>query len=1795
MKSVQEVTQELCQLWGVEKLVLRAECYEQRNGNKAFRNFKTYKGRPCFLPESKTIALADFFLDTLKAGEFYELNLEVCDEVLREQHHNPYLLAIDLTNQPPKCIEEPAKYHVEEIARSYLSEWGASRENSIGSMKRIVAETNHGPETFIYELIQNADDFPGENVGEVELVFRLHDQHMAVLHNGQPFTESNVYSICTSGMSDKEADTSKIGYKGLGFKSIFKDSNLAWIKSGSFSFRFDQKFIASQYPEERPWQVIPLWTNPETDLPPNMKKGAADQSPVAIYMRPRQGKEKLKAYEQVFGDVFNEERLLLFLRNIKRIDFKGFNSNHFFIERSSPNWTIGASDMIVPPEEEVLKLNQAIEARDSRVPIKYRNIQGTRIQYATKKSGDKILKTEKAKLFVFLPTSIDLGLPFLINGDFIPDAPRQRLISEIKWNEYILKCAGRYFPDWLGKLFKEYGDLRMYGEIVPSLHELKKENKHGKEVLDFIEAFEAGMQEGLNRFPCLPDREGVLKILGELVLDSTGIFKHIPLDFLPFFEKTGVLVHQEISSFKGVESIFETLPNQHIQRDDLKKLFVQPDFQSWLLNLENNSNFSRFLASKQWLSSFDDFQIFLNQKGTLSSKGELYKTFEDDLPLLKWTKCCCLHPDVYAKLQSYILPFMEYKPFDFIQKEILGREIEGLDISPENNLSFWTYINKHLSHLSENDQRRLKSFPVICSDGSSKPFESGDWFFPRSEVEKIADGMILPPNSIFIASEIYFKENGGLLSFWQRMGMMDYLYKDSHVLYQVYLNKTALIHDHYLHAEIVDREKMVSANVDLWVELGLFFDCLPSGSHSIFAINASKIPVLTTSERFEAISDCYLSHSYTGDEILEQLAEENEGLEVAFIDSIYLRNNSRSKLQWKILFENAGVKINEKQFIDTLIAGAKDIPDEDLIARTQFIFKNRGLVNWKEGIPGLRVVDKGGYARDPQDLFLDQTYKKLDQNSIIPSVQLSEVVSKEYLTGFNGMESAWADFFKNLGVKVLDNRETLLDLKLDRFIERMNTREVADSIHLANELAAVDPGLLEVHSSRLVELPLLTQSEGVFSEAKNLYFPSAYNPTVDFWMVFEPANPEIFISDSYLGAPSDVGGRIFSLLKILGVSEKWKVVNLGDMARQDVPPDLNAYFEAIDQSELIPAKYFNFRQTQHGIFQFTLVQNQHLLLDYRASESFWKSVDQQELTVLLTRSQYWVFNKASQFEVFSAFEWFIKQNPCIPCLDGQCHLASEVHSWSLKPLLEDSLLFSIVDFRIWYTDESETQNLESLLGIRTKLTLRQCIQRVNKLRDDQKLKEEKIWEMLEQFYRLAPDDPEWNNRDCPLEELPSQSGEWTKVKDIRIISDDFELGLLNSPWFVREGLEFLSEPLHFQKIGRKDFRVDLIDKKPSPEVVVRLKDRLRYVSNLVKREDWEEGYDYLQAKIASFKFFQVSKINLALEEELKPAIAKSGSSFYREGDNLYHVGNWDGLRARALFSFIYENVVLPFSPKISEELFVNLMIWELQEVELHFKEQNIGLLVPPPDEVEDEEQEEQVGLPNPTDPVKQPYIYANQGTGGVGIRINGPDGLKVGRFTPEEYEYLEKLFGGKIPQSVKEAANIAACVSALVYFKKQGFDISAAEENFKNADFSKYQALIQPVIELASGNKYTVMCRSAKGGILFLDSYPWKQLFEPDVWLFVKTGNGDDAFRLIKTPEQVIKDGKADYRVFRLDAGAGIDGINRIMDTASSAKSLHMMLRMHKGTEYDSIFDEIFEMERQEMDAPGYNHGGNEI
>ena len=82
-----------------------------------------------------------------------------------------------------------------------------------GSLKRLVAIWTD-PSHALVELLQNADDAGADTV---EYVFL--EEGVILRHNGHPFTEREIWGVCSIDDSTKDPET-HTGFMGIGFKAV---------------------------------------------------------------------------------------------------------------------------------------------------------------------------------------------------------------------------------------------------------------------------------------------------------------------------------------------------------------------------------------------------------------------------------------------------------------------------------------------------------------------------------------------------------------------------------------------------------------------------------------------------------------------------------------------------------------------------------------------------------------------------------------------------------------------------------------------------------------------------------------------------------------------------------------------------------------------------------------------------------------------------------------------------------------------------------------------------------------------------------------------------------------------------------------------------------------------------------------------------------------------------------------------------------------------------------------------------------------------------------------------------------------------------------------------------------------------------------------------------------------------------------------------------------------------------------------------------------------------------------------
>jgi hypothetical protein len=214
-----------------------------------------------------------------------------------------------------------AKEHINQIQEGWTS---SNSRNVKTTAKAIDAIINaiFGDAAYIgYELLQNADDAGFLSSEGVDVKYYLLDKHLVIQHNGSHFNFDNVEALCDYGSSDKAKESSdKIGYKGIGFKSVFNIADKVWILSKEYTFRFDK----AHWEKENipmPWQIVPIYTE-GFEIPSEISHYSnSDKVTFILELKQELWTEKEhKILMNSIAKALGNEQNLLFLRHVTNFE-----------------------------------------------------------------------------------------------------------------------------------------------------------------------------------------------------------------------------------------------------------------------------------------------------------------------------------------------------------------------------------------------------------------------------------------------------------------------------------------------------------------------------------------------------------------------------------------------------------------------------------------------------------------------------------------------------------------------------------------------------------------------------------------------------------------------------------------------------------------------------------------------------------------------------------------------------------------------------------------------------------------------------------------------------------------------------------------------------------------------------------------------------------------------------------------------------------------------------------------------------------------------------------------------------------------------------------------------------------------------------------------------------------------------------------------------------------------------------------------------------------------------------------
>lgn len=1037
MKESKEIEIELREFWNIKELNFLAK-FEISNSNKtSFRNIRTIDGRSIKYPNGNNISIPVNH-GNYQEGIDYQINTFVAPDERRKQVNFEYLLYLDTKKHLPKELFLRPIEHIRKISKEYESPVGIAREAMSGMVSRLSIETSKKPETFIFELLQNADDYPDKESREVSILFKIIGSYLVVCHNGQPFYPNNVHALCSVNAGDKSENKETTGFKGIGFKSIFKHSNYVWVCSGGYSFRFDQMYHRESG-NETFWQLIPIWT-PLDAIEECLRSEDISSYNVIFAIKPKEGLSQINEYERSFNAVFSDERVLIFLRSVKSLAFEG-NSNSFKKENSGDSWIKSDLPSVPIPNHLVEQINRLIDKEiDTRIPPKYKDMYFSKISFATAISNGSIKKTDNTKVYAYLPTELNFGFPFLLNGDFIPDGDRSRLFWDISWNEFLFESAGKEFIKWLAELWNKIKDINVI-TLFPDFSNLYKLNQNDEDKSRYLDLFKKGVVEGIKDVKFIPDINGHLQFVFDLLFDITGIIQSLgenTINNIVLIDKK--VANHDYTAHRPLIKFLDELGIYNIfTKDTILNLLETERMKKFLCDPANNIIFLKYLDQKKWISDFSDKNIFLDKDSILSKSTDLYFDFGNDIDegLLDFLEIKVLMPAIVNSISEIVLKLKEYSPKLLIDSEILSNKskINALLQFKPNCVKFYKYLFKHYETLPDKPyftNHFLSEFGIVDTSGNFIPeLKNSNSYLADQQLINLFESRALPKGLFHLISpSIFGIEADAGSKFWTKLGVLS-LNEQNVITFveNTIINHIESIFAYYKMSEsdsIDEQQSVFLRNKELWSFIIMVWNKVPAVKQKEWKQHIEKLPIYTVNSTFRPMSLCYINDEGNLTVLGELM---NNQLSFEVISPNFDVSSDNSCPDWNISFMKFGARrFDENYIIDEIVNFAikkkpSSIDEHKKIITKLFDFHVYGKLTKKH-------YDKLKYSyvriKSEDETEYEWAYKCHFSSEYMPVLDL-ELLTNEFTISVQFIDTIYLcdfqpnelinSFFINIGVK----------------------------------------------------------------------------------------------------------------------------------------------------------------------------------------------------------------------------------------------------------------------------------------------------------------------------------------------------------------------------------------------------------------------------------------------------------------------------------------------------------------------------------------------------------------------------------------------------------------------------------------------------------------------------------------------------------------------------------------------------------------------------------------------------------
>lgn len=766
--------------------------------------------------------------------------------------------------------------------------------------------------TFLYELLQNAIDHPNNNFNkELSIHFEIFDNFLLLKHNGALFTENNFKSICgiLFGEQQNETDINRIGYKGIGFKSVFRHSNNVYIRSGNFSFSFSKDKDGTT----KPWEVMPLFQS-EIDKIDEIPQFDFFNSPVAFAFEFPSEKHKNDVIKYL-SELAQNPYLLIFLKNLRELRITTPDNEHVFerdlfsdesgrerirlkINGSAYSDWLTFSDKFKIEDENII--SELADENNTAIPEHFRRFRNPQI--------DLIVPLKKVEnpinIFAYLPLSATkYQLDYIVNGDFIPNLDRSNFNESLSYNLKLADFAGQKILKAC-ESFALTSEFEKVKQIFPSFEAGNNRYKENVQ-LSFLERV-----KNSKIFPSYYN--GELNTFDKILVDNTELYLILPQNQYNDLTNT---IGNPLNPASDLKSEYLFLSNKLengkiFKKEDLVSCLKTESFQNWLKKPENCFSLITHFDSRNELQALLNTEnVFLNSKNELVSSSSLYNAIPDEISFIGVN---VLNSELIVMIKEKELSFqlLDFEPVLFYKKHILGKEQEtnSLLLNEDNLISFWKFIYKYWESFEKEPTviNSLQNIHILCKPRNNrtliyKPISSTYLsleFNIANEIESVINNIGIT-DAEFI-SEKYIDGNFKV-EHWRRIFKKSEAITDLQAVIGVLIPKLSTI-DEQKHFEIGKQIfKYWKDNKDKESQLS---------SNQIAAVS-NNLKIKCYDGSFLKASDCIIGDYYTTNPIIEALLPE-----IKLNNQISVEYDIRksSIVEWNSFFKLTGCQpLSEKQ------------------------------------------------------------------------------------------------------------------------------------------------------------------------------------------------------------------------------------------------------------------------------------------------------------------------------------------------------------------------------------------------------------------------------------------------------------------------------------------------------------------------------------------------------------------------------------------------------------------------------------------------------------------------------------------------------------------------------------------------------------------------------------------------------------------------------------------------------------------------------------------------------------------